>query len=204
MPGRFIVFEGIDGCGKTTVSKLVARQLGDTAIWTREPGATPLGKLLRDVLLNTDVEIDPRAEAMLMLADRAQHVQQMIRPALQRGQWVVCDRYTYSTIAYQGYGRGLNPDQLRHMSDWAAHELVPDLVLWLEVDPEVAKQRRAQSGKPDRIEQAGLDFQVLAHRGFRLMADQHHDRWVIVDSNRAIEQVVTQSLLEIKSRLGWP
>lgn len=202
--GHLVVFEGIDGCGKTTVSQQVAQAAGDTAVWTREPGDTPLGQRLRDLLLDTDMEIDNRAEALLMLADRAQHVAQMIRPALQQGQWVICDRFTHSTVAYQGYGRSLEPRELYQMSQWATGDLQPDLVLWLEVDFHVAQQRRAQSGKPDRIEQAGPAFQMMVHRGFKIMSGTDPQRWAIIDANQPLNQVIQASIDQIQQRVGWP
>ena len=202
--GRFVVFEGIDGCGKTTVSKMVAESMGSGALWTREPGDSPLGEQLRDVLLNRDVEIDPRAEALLMLADRAQYVRQLIRPAMQRGQWVISDRFTHSTVAYQGYGRHLDPNQLLHMSRWAADGLEPDLVLWLEVDPEEAQRRRVQSGKADRIEQAGISFQMLVHRGFKILSNSSTEPWAVIDASQPLQQVVQQSEAAIRQHLGWP
>jgi len=199
-----VVFEGIDGCGKTTASKMVAQLMGDMAVWTREPGDTPLGTYLRDILLDTEVAIDHRAEALLMLADRAQHVTQMVKPALQQGRWVISDRFTHSTVAYQGYGRQLDPAQLLQMSEWSTGGLQPDLVLWLDVDLEVAQQRRMQSGKADRIEQAGLAFQMMVHRGFKIMSGTDHQRWAIIDANQPLNQVIRASIDQIQRRVGWP
>ena len=138
MTGRFIVFEGPDGGGKSTQSALLAERLG--AVLTRQPGGTAIGGALRAILLDpANTGLSDRAEALLMAADRAQHATELIRPSLAAGRHVVCDRYLYSSIAYQGYGRGLGPDRVRDISAWATDELWPDLAAAL-----VGTARRAE------------------------------------------------------------
>ena len=142
---RFIVFEGGEGTGKSTQAALLAQRLGATL--THEPGGTELGAHLREVLLSERTRrLDDRAEALLMAADRAQHVAEVVRPALAAGRHVVCDRYIGSTLAYQGYGRGLPVVELRRLSSWAAGDLWPDLIVLLDVPREVARRRSTPHG----------------------------------------------------------
>lgn len=139
-PGRLIALEGIDGCGKSTQARILADALG--AVLTHEPGATALGQALRSLLLDPARPAPvPRAEALLMAADRAQHVDELVRPALAEGRWVVTDRFSGSTLAYQGWGRGLAADPLRQVVAWAAGGVEPDLSVLVDVEPAVARQR---------------------------------------------------------------
>ena len=167
MRGRFLVLEGIDGCGKTTQLKALADWLpasglmpaGAQLITTREPGGTALGQALRQLLLHPPEEQAPatRAELLLYAADRAQHVQTRLEPALAAGDWVLSDRYCGSTTAYQGYGRGLDLDLITQLEQLATAGLQPDLCLWLELSPELAAERRSGQ-QQDRIEAEGLAF----------------------------------------------
>ncbi|HWJ62110.1 MAG TPA: dTMP kinase, partial [Acidimicrobiales bacterium] len=155
--GRFVVFEGGEGSGKSTQARLLAERWG--AVRTFEPGGTDVGQRLREILLSPETgDLDPRAEALLMAADRAHHVSTKIRPALNRGKDVVCDRFVGSSLAYQGYARDLGIDAVQALSTFATDGLVPDLVLLLVVPPEVAGARLAEAGKPDRLEAAGDEF----------------------------------------------
>ena len=167
MSGRFIVLEGGDASGKSTqVARLVARLqgLGKDVIETFEPGATPAGRRIRSLLLDGDEPLVPAAEALLMAADRAQHVAEIVRPALARGTWVVSDRYVPSTLAYQGAGRALDPQMLERMSDWATDGLVADLVLVLDVPDDVAAARRSAS---DRMEREAEEFHSRVRDAYR-------------------------------------
>jgi dTMP kinase len=182
--GRFIVFEGGEGSGKSTQAARLAGRLG--AVLTREPGGTTVGEALRALLLSDDPRtsgLDDRAEALLMAADRAQHVAEVIRPALRDGRHVVSDRYYGSTLAYQGYGRGLPVDALRRLSAWASAGLWPDVVVLLDVPRELGSDRAAgRSGPmPDRVEAAGDRFHDRVAAGYRSLAAADPDRWVVVD-----------------------
>ncbi len=185
--GRLVAFEGVDGCGKSTQAALLAERLG--GVLTFEPGATPLGASLRRVLLETDrVPIDPRAEALLMAADRAQHVTEVIEPALAAGSWVVTDRFSGSTFAYQGYGRGLALDELAQVVRVATHGVTPDLTVLLDVPVEVARQRRT-GAVPDRFEAEDEEFLERVAEGFSILARAKPDRWVVIDGTGSVDDV---------------
>jgi len=184
--GRFIAFEGGEGCGKSTQARLLADRLD--AVLTREPGGTEVGAQLRAILLDPGtVGLVPRAEALLMVADRAQHVAQVVAPPLAAGRHVVTDRFAGSSMAYQGYGRGLDVDELRQLSEWAADGVWPDLVVLLEVDPEVAGLRLGR--ELDRFEQEEAAFHRRVTAGFRALADADPHRWAVVDGSGTIGQV---------------
>jgi len=184
--GRFIAFEGGEGCGKSTQAARLARRIG--AVLTHEPGDTPLGAAVRRILLDAaDLDITARAEALLMAADRAQHVQALVRPALELGQTVVTDRYFGSSIAYQGYGRQLPPPEVASLSEWATEGLWPDLVILLQVPGSVAERRTG--GPRDRLEAAGTAFHRRVHEGFLQQAIADPDRWVLVDGTGTEDEV---------------
>ena len=198
MTGRFIAFEGGEACGKSTQSGRLADGLD--AVITREPGGTAIGARLRSLLLDPDTaELDPRAEALLMAADRAQHLAEVVRPALESGRHVVSDRSAYSSLAYQGAGRGLAIDEVRRISDWASVGVWPDLVVLLEVAPAVAADRLG-SGL-DRIEQLGDAFHRRVADGFRVLAAAEPDRWVVIDGAQTIEQVEMAVRAAVRDRL---
>jgi dTMP kinase len=202
--GRFIVFEGGEGSGKSTQAALLAERLG--ALLTREPGGTPLGSRLRELLLappddaGTTARMAERTEALLMAADRAQHAAEVLRPALQAGRDVVCDRYIPSTVAYQGAGRGLDPEELARISGWAVDGLQPDLVVLLEVSDAVARDRTG--GARDRIEAAGADFHRRVAASFAAQAAGAPDRWAVVDGEGSPEAVRARVDAVVDDR--WP
>jgi dTMP kinase len=184
--GRFIAFEGGEGCGKSTQAERLATRIG--AVLTHEPGDTPLGAAVRSLLLHSgSLEITPRAEALLMAADRAQHVAALVRPALETGRTVVTDRFTGSSIAYQGYGRQLSPQEVASLSEWATDDLWPDLIILLEVPPAVAATRLG--GTPDRLEAAGDAFHARVHDGFLAQAIADPERWVVIDGTQPEDDV---------------
>ncbi len=190
MRGKFITFEGADGCGKTTQSELVQKYFEDKGyevVWTREPGAKGLGQNIRQLLLHYDGEVAPRCEAFLFLADRAQHIEHLIKPALEAGKIVICDRHTDSTIAYQGYGRGENIEELKYLNNLATAGIKPDLTFVFDVSTEVA-QTRVGSEK-DRMESAGIEFHKKVRQGYLEIAKQEPNRVKVVDANNSIEQV---------------
>jgi len=183
---RFIVFEGGEASGKSTQAQRLARRLD--AVQTREPGGTAIGARLRALLLDARTEgLDHRAEALLMAADRAQHVAEVVRPALAAGRHVVSDRYIGSTLAYQGHGRGLGVVDLRRISAWAVGDLWPDLIVLLDVPPEVAARRRLD--EPDRLEAEGESFHDRVIRGYRALASADANRWVTIDGARSADEV---------------
>ena len=196
MTGRFIVLDGIDGCGKSTQIRHLAQWLPvsglmpSTAglICTREPGGTPLGQSIRDLLLHTEADQVPSvtAELLLYAADRAQHVDTVIRPALLRGDWVLSDRFAGSTLAYQGYGRGLDHQLITRLESIATTGLVPDLTACLMVPVEVSLQRR-HGEKEDRIEAEGRAFLHRVADGFAILAEQRH--WCQLDGQQSVSQL---------------
>ena len=195
--GLFITFEGGDGCGKTTQIKLLdeyLRNKGYKTLLTREPGSKGLGVKLREILLNYDGEVSPTCESFLFLADRAQHVDCIIKPALADGVIILCDRHTDSTVAYQGYGRGLDIEQINSLNKIATNGLKPDLTIVLDVDVETS-QARVGSEK-DRMESAGIEFFERVRNGFLEIAKQEPNRVKVVDSKQSIEQI-HQQILEL-------
>jgi dTMP kinase len=198
--GLFITFEGGDGCGKTTQINLLDEYLrgkGYETLLTREPGSKGLGVKLREILLNYDGEVSPVCESFLFLADRAQHVDCIIKPALEEGVIVLCDRHTDSTVAYQGYGRGLDLEQIHSLNKIATSGLKPNLTIVLDVDVETS-QKRVGSEK-DRMESAGIEFFERVRQGFLEIATQEPERVKVVDSTQTIEEIHEQ-ILELVGR----
>ncbi len=191
--GRFIAFEGGEGCGKSTQARALAGALD--AVLTREPGGTEVGAKLRAILLDPGtVGLTDRAEALLMAADRAQHIDQVVAPALAAGRHVVTDRFVGSSVAYQGYGRGLPTDEILRISEWACHGVWPDLIVLLDVSLEVASARLGPDR--DRFEREGEDFHARVAAGFRAMAAADPERWVVVDGS-ASPSSVTERVREV-------
>jgi dTMP kinase len=189
--GRFLVVEGGDGSGKSTQAARLAawlRTRGVTVLETFEPGAGPTGAVLRDVLLHGPEAIAPTTEALLMAADRAQHVATMIRPALERGEWVVCDRYVPSSLVYQGVVRELGVDVVEQLSRVAIDSLEPDLVVVLDVSDAVAEARR--TGEADRLEREGSDFHQSVRVAYRELAAARG--WGVVDADGPVDDVAAR------------
>ncbi len=196
----FITLEGGEGVGKTTQQALLAQQLcqaGYPCLCTREPGGTALGRALREILLHGD-PLTPLAELFLYAADRAEHVQKCILPALAAGQVVVCDRFTDSTLAYQGYGRGLDLQQVRQLNHLATGGLQPQLTLWLDLAPEVGL---ARSRLGDRLEQERLEFHRRVHQGFQALAAAEPQRIVRIDAGGSPLEVAARIWSVVKPRL---
>ena len=202
MTGRFIAVEGADGTGKSTQARLLADRLG--ALFTREPGGTPLGEHIRDLVLDPTGQgpVD-RAEALLMAAARAQHVDLVVVPALAAGRDVVSDRFVASSIAYQGLGRGLGAGRVAEVNEFATGGLAPDLVGLIEVDTPVAGGRLGddRDGELDRIEQAGDDLQAAVSAAYRDMAAADPNRWVVVAGGGTIEEVAARVADAVDARL---
>lgn len=197
--GKFIVFEGGEACGKSTQAAILAESLG--AVLTREPGGTPIGASIRAQVLDpASGDIDPRAEALLMLADRAQHVAKLVRPTLASGRHVVSDRFSGSTLAYQGHARGLGIDQMDRLSDWAAAGLVPDLVILLQVPVSEARTRLGAS--QDRLEAESDSFHAAVAEGFIRQAEADPGRWVLVDGTGPVESISGEVREAVRKLLG--
>ncbi|MCU4187418.1 dTMP kinase [Acidiferrimicrobium sp. IK] len=186
--GRFIALEGGEGSGKSTQAARLAGALG--AVLTREPGGTRTGEHIRALILDPDLPaIGERSETLLLLAARAQHVSEVIRPALVAGRDVVCDRFSGSTLAYQGYGRGLDTAELARMSAWASGGLEPDRVILLRVPPAEAGRRRRSRGAIDRFEGEPEAFFLRVSAGFDALAAADPDRWSVVDGSGSVDEV---------------
>lgn len=188
MPGLFVTLEGGDGSGKSTQQRLLAEWLeasGRTVVRTREPGGTDLGAELRELILHRRGYMAPRAEALLYAADRAQHVATVVRPALERGEVVLQDRYLDSSIAYQGAGRVIDADEIRSLSMWASEGLLPHLTVLLDIDP-VEGRTRLQGKRYDRLEAEALDFHHRVRQGYLALADAEPDRFLVLEATRPI------------------
>ena len=186
MTGLFITLEGGDGTGKSTQSALIGdwyTQQGREVVFTREPGGTDLGNELREIVLHSRGHIAPRAEALLYAADRAHHIATVVRPALERGAVVIQDRYLDSSVAYQGAGRVLDPDEVRHVSMWATEGLVPDVTVVLDLDPAIGRDRLDAANKQfDRLEAEALDFHTRVRDAYLAMAAAEPQRFLVVDA----------------------
>lgn len=199
--GRFVAFEGGEACGKSTQSALLAEALG--AVLTREPGGTAIGARLRALVLDPATEgLSSRAEALLMAADRAQHVAEVVAPALAAGRHVVTDRFAGSSIAYQGHGRGLPVEEVRGISLWATDGVWPDLVVLLDVPADVADLRLGAAR--DRMEAEPSAFHAAVIEGFRAQAAAEPDRWVVIDGTGSVEEVAAAVRRAAAERLQLP
>ena len=199
MKGKFIVFEGIDGCGKTTQIDELSKWLpksglikkGSKLIKTREPGGSLLGKKLRGLILDNNANIKPSslAELLLYSADRAEHVSKIISPALEKNDWVISDRFSDSTLAYQGYGRNINLEIIKNLESIVCQGEYPDLTFFLEISPEESILRR-QHEIPDRIESEGIKFLEKVNEGFKLIAKEKN--WKVISASENIETISNQ------------
>ena len=203
----FITFEGPDGSGKTTQVKRLAEHLrarGYDVLAVREPGGTPIGEQIRDVLHSlANREMQPRAEILLYCASRAQVVGQVIRPHLQSGGVVICDRYADSTLAYQGYGRQLDLPTLRTILDFATGELRPDITFYLDLDVEEGlKRRKTSGGEWNRMDDLEVEFHRRVRAGYLEMVAQQPARWVVVNAARDAETIAEEIREMVERRLG--
>lgn len=200
MSPLYVALEGPEASGKTTVAARLAQHLG--AVLTRETGGTPIGARIRGILHDVDVvDLADRAEALLTAADRAQHLAQVVLPALQVGRHVVSDRSVYSTLAYQGYGRQLDVEELRHINDWAIGGRWPDFVVLVDVDEHVRRERIRERDL-DRFEREDAAFHHRVHEGFHLLAAAEAQRWAIVDGSRPLDTVVAEVVELVEQRLA--
>jgi dTMP kinase len=196
--GRLIAFEGGEACGKSTQAAILAADLD--AVLTAEPGGTAVGARIRDLVLDPgSASVDPRAEALLMAADRAQHVAEVIRPALESGRDVVTDRFVGSSLAYQGYGRGLPLDEVRTLSTWATAGIDADLVLLLDVSLDLTRARLGEA--LDRMEREDHDFHRRVVAGFRELAAAEPGRWVVIDGTGTVSEVAARVAAAVRDRM---
>jgi dTMP kinase len=201
----FISFEGIDGVGKSTQADLLEtflREHGREVVRTLEPGGTELGQEIRHLLLHRKGDVAPRAEALLYAADRAHHVATKIRPALAEGKVVLIDRYLDSSVAYQGAGRDLDRKEIRDLSLWATGGLLPELTVLLDLDPEVARARRDQTGtEPDRLEREKLDFFIAVREGYLELAKAEPNRFLVIDAQASKDDIQAQIRAKVAQNL---
>lgn len=188
--GLFITFEGADGCGKTTQLNLLRDYLeksGYEVILTREPGGKGLGEKIREILLNYDGEVSDRCESFLFLADRAQNIDTIVKPAVQSGKIVLCDRHTDSSVAYQGYGRGLDIDRINMLNNLATNGIKPDLTFVFDIDTKTSMQRVGSD--KDRMESAGMEFHTKVRNGYLELAKKEPHRIKVIDAAKSIDEV---------------
>ncbi|MCE2736271.1 MAG: dTMP kinase [Acidimicrobiaceae bacterium] len=196
----YIALEGLEGCGKSTHTKRLGEHLN--AVITREPGGTRIGSLLRAILADTEnTDLDRRTEALLMAADRAQHMAEVIQPALTRGQHVVSDRSIYSTLAYQGYGRQLGTDALLSISTWALNNRLPDMVIYIDVPTDILNERLAKRDL-DRFEREGPEFFARIAQGFTELRNADPSRWIVIDGTLPKDDVEADIRTKVLDRLG--
>lgn len=196
----YIAFEGAEGSGKSTQARRLAEAIG--AVVTRETGGTLIGQRLREILHDTSVtDLNDHAETLIVAADRAQHLAAVVRPALASGRHVVSDRSVYSTLAYQGYGRGLPIDEVRRINEWAIGETWPDLVVLLTVPNHVTTERMRKR-RLDRFEQAGDDFHRRVDSGFAEMAAADPQHWIVIDASGPKDDVAQLIRSSVRQRLG--
>ena len=203
--GKFITLEGGEGVGKSTNLQFITDWLkgqGIEFVQTREPGGTPLAEELRDLLLAKREEaVDPTAELLMVFAARAQHLARVIEPALRRGEWVICDRFTDATYAYQGGGRELDRELIAQLEQTVQGDLRPDRVLLLDLDPEIGLARAASTGAADRFESEQRHFFERVRAAYRQRADADPARYAIIDASQPLEQVQRQLAVELTQLL---
>ncbi|OGO18231.1 MAG: dTMP kinase [Chloroflexi bacterium RBG_16_48_8] len=189
----FIALEGPDGSGKSTQAKLLAEEVGARGydvLLTREPGGSPIGDQIRQILFTlNNKSMHPKTEFLLFSASRAQHVYEVIRPYLDKGGVVISDRYFHSSLAYQGYGHDLDLDTLKQITSFATSDLLPDLILLLDLPVEEGLNRRKSEGKWNRLDDYQLEFHQKVRQGYHAMVDEDPDRWAIVDASQPVERI---------------
>lgn len=200
MTAAYIALEGLEGCGKSTHTKRLGENLD--AVITREPGGTRIGSLLRGILADTEnTDMAPRTEALLMAADRAQHMAEVVQPALDAGRHVVSDRSIYSTLAYQGHGRRLGTAELLAISTWALEGRLPDLVVFIDVPTQTLNERLAKRNL-DRFEREGADFFARINDGFHQLIAADPDRFIVIDGTAPKDDVEADIRTRVRDRLS--
>jgi len=204
--GKFITVEGIEGVGKSTNVDFLAsaiKEQGFEVICTREPGGTPIAERIRQILLEHGEEPLPDiAELLLFFASRALHISNKIRPALEAGQWVICDRFTDASRAYQGAGRGFDLQRINLLADWVQDELQPDMTLLLDAPAEIGMQRAVQRGATDRLESEQISFYKRVRAGYLALAEAHPERFCVVDAARPLPEVQSSIAAVLKQNFN--
>lgn len=200
--GIFIALEGPDGSGKSTVAKLLKEKIEKTkgnCVLTREPGGTPISEKIREILLsNENSEMSNNAEALLYAASRAQHVDEKIRPLIMNGENVITDRYFLSSLAYQGYGRGLGIEKIMEINQFAIGNMYPDIILFFDISPETALSRIFANREGDRIENEGNNFHNITYNGYQEAIKKYNKNVVVIDANGTVEETLDNCLKELK------
>ncbi len=202
--GKFITLEGIEGAGKSTMLNFISEQLqqaGNEVVVTREPGGTRVGEKLREILLdNSNTQLSDDAELLIIFAARAQHLQQVIRPALNAGQYVLCDRFTDASYAYQGGGRNMSTERIRQLEDWAQQGLKPDLTILFDLDVATGLRRAGKRGDADRFEQEHVDFFERIRQCYIDRASVEPERFRVIDAASTVDNVKQQILEVLKDK----
>lgn len=202
--GKFITFEGCDGCGKSTQLRLLSEYLtkkGIAHVFTREPGGGKISEAIREILLNgKNAEMTDECEALLYAASRVQHLRDKVEPALAAGQLVVCDRYVDSSFAYQAFARGLGFDFIEKINAYALEKYLPDCTVFFDLTPEAAFARKHGADKNDRLEQAGMAFHKKVYEGYKTLAEKYPDRIVCIPANQTPEKIATQVIEVLKQK----
>ena len=196
MAGKFITIEGSEGVGKSTNIEFISKYLKSrdiTTLETREPGGTKIAEEIRQVLLTTKGETVPEiAELLLFFAARSFHVENLIKPAINQGHYVICDRFSDATVAYQGYGRGFNIQDINTIASWVHEKMQPDLTILLDAPAEIGMQRAKQRGVMDRMESEDISFYERVRDGYLTLASEHKERFVVIDASQALKSVQTE------------
>ena len=203
MKGKFITVEGCEGVGKSTQLRLLKdyfEKEGIPALFTREPGGTPVAERIRDILLDKKLSVSPLVEAELFAVARMEHINNLIKPALEEGKIVICDRYIDSSFAYQAYARGLGMDFIKGVNVYAVENCMPDLTLFLDISPEDAFVRKGGADKDDRLEQSGIEFHKKVYLGYKTLASENTSRIVCIDAKKSADEVFAQIVKVLKER----
>ncbi|MBU5294253.1 dTMP kinase [Anaerosalibacter bizertensis] len=205
MSGIFITLEGPDGSGKSTIVKLLSKYLEEKKIdfiFTREPGGTPIGEDIRDIILNNkNIHMSPRTEALLYAASRSQHISEKIKPALEEGKVVICERFVLSSLAYQGVARGLGIEDVKSINDFAIEGVNPDLTLFFDVDPIYALNRKTNKKEGDRLEKEGLNFHKEVYDGYKELISMYPENIKVIDASKSVKETFKQVRKEIENIL---
>lgn len=202
--GKFITFEGCDGCGKSTQLKMMSEYLtqeGVAHIFTREPGGGKISEAIREILLSgKNSEMTDECEALLYAASRVQHLSDRVEPALSKGELVICDRYVDSSLAYQAYARGLGVDFITKINAFALEKYLPDVTVFIDLSPEAAFKRKKGADADDRLEQAGMAFHNKVYAGYKKLAEENPNRFVCIDGNNTPEEIFKQIVAALKAK----